>query len=157
MIRRHIVLAALGVAAVGFGGTAAYGLVAEDHAAAGAKPAFAQLLGAGEAPAKGDPDARGAASIQVVSPTKVCFSLIVNGVVKPNQAHIHQGPKGVAGPIVVILKQPASGTAGTSAGCVTAAPSVVSQIAAKPGSFYVNVHNKPFPGGAMRGQLAAAR
>jgi hypothetical protein len=27
-------------------------------------------------------------------------------------------------------------------------------IAANPANYYVNVHNAPFPGGAVRGQLA---
>ena len=157
MIRRRTILAGLAVAAAASGASAAFALVAEQHAAAGAKPAFAHLLGASETPTTGDPDGRGAASVQVVSSTKVCYSIIVNGIAKPLQAHIHDGAKGVAGPIVVILKQPKVGTAGTSAGCVTAAASVVSAIKAKPGNFYVNVHNGPFTGGALRGQLSAAR
>lgn len=157
MIRRRTILAGLAVAAAASGASAAFALVAEDHAAAGSKPAFAHLLGASEVPGPGDADGRGAASVQVVSATKVCFSIINNGIAKPTQAHIHRGGKAVAGSVVVILKQPKSGTAGTSAGCVTASASVVSQIARKPGDFYVNVHNGPYPGGAIRGQLSAAR
>jgi hypothetical protein len=157
MIRRRTTLTCLAVAASAASATAAYALVAGENAASGAKPAFAHLLGASEAPSTGDPDGRGAASVQVVSPTKVCFSLIVNGIATPNAAHIHQSAKGVAGPVVIVLKQPTKGTAGTSAGCVTGAAAVVSQIAKKPAGFYVNVHNGAYPGGAIRGQLSAAR
>jgi hypothetical protein len=157
MIRRRTILTGLAVAAAASGASAAFALVAEDHAAGGSKPAFAHLLGSSEVPAPADADGRGAASIQVVSATKVCFTIINNGIAKPNQAHIHQGAKGVAGPVVVILKQPSTGTAGTSAGCVTASASVVSAIVGKPGNFYVNVHNGSYPAGALRGQLSAAK
>ena len=157
MSRRSIVIAALGTAALAAGGGAALALVAEDHAAAGSKPSFAHLLGASEAPGPGDADGRGAATVQVVGPAKVCVTLIVNGMATPNQAHIHRGARGVAGPVVVPLKAPRTGTAGTSAGCFTAPRSVVSQIAGSPGAFYVNVHNGQHPAGALRGQLAAAR
>ena len=52
---------------------------------------------------------------------------------------------GVAGPVVVTLLPP---TNGTSSGCVT----VTRELARDPAD-YVNVHNMPFPGGALRGQL----
>jgi hypothetical protein len=36
-----------------------------------------------------------------------------------------------------------------------AAPTVAQGIAADPSGYYVNIHNNQFPGGAVRGQLAA--
>ncbi len=116
-------------------------------------PLFASMTGGNEAPAKGDRDGSGAATFLFPSPTKVCFALLVNSLKKPNAAHIHRGARGVAGPIVVPLVAPGSGTAGVSSGCATASAAVISEIASKPASFYVNVHTSDFPGGAIRGQL----
>jgi hypothetical protein len=116
-------------------------------------PLFASMTGGAEAPTKGDRDGRGAATILFPSPTKVCFALLVSNLKKPNAAHIHRGAKGVAGPIVVPLTSPGSGTAGFSSGCATAKAAAISEIASQPGSFYVNVHTSDFPGGAIRGQL----
>jgi len=116
-------------------------------------PLFASMTGGAEAPTKGDSDGRGAATLLFPSPTRVCFALLVGNVKKPNAAHIHRGAKGVAGPIVVPLTPPGSGTAGFSSGCVNASAALVSEIAGKPSRFYVNVHTGDFPGGAVRGQL----
>jgi hypothetical protein len=123
---------------------------------AGAKgPAFAKMLGSSEAPTKGDPGGRGSATFLFPSSTKVCYALLVTGIGTPNAAHIHRGAPGVAGDIVVPLKAPRSGNGGTVSGCVTASASVVSDIAARPSRYYVNVHNGTYPGGAIRGQLFA--
>jgi hypothetical protein len=116
-------------------------------------PLFATMTGAAEAPATGDSDGRGAATILFPSPTRVCFALLVNNVKKPNAAHIHRGARGVAGAIAVGLRPPAVGNGGVVSGCVTAPAALVSEIASRPGGFYVNVHNGDFPGGAIRGQL----
>jgi hypothetical protein len=60
-------------------------------------------------------------------------------------AHIHSGPAGVAGPVVVDFSGTLSGTTFDLAQAIA--------IAANPASFYVNVHNADFPAGAIRGQL----
>jgi hypothetical protein len=116
-------------------------------------PLFASLTGGNEAPTKGDRDGRGAATLLFPSPTRVCFALLASNLKKPIAAHIHRGARGVAGQVVVPLTPPGSGTAGFSSGCVNASAALVSEIASKPGSFYVNVHTSDFPGGAIRGQL----
>ncbi|MBA3267249.1 MAG: CHRD domain-containing protein [Acidimicrobiia bacterium] len=64
-------------------------------------------------------------------------------------AHIHEAPPGAPGPVVQGLIAP---TRGRSAGCLTNY-ALAADIAADPGDYYVNVHNTPFPGGAVRGQL----
>jgi hypothetical protein len=38
--------------------------------------------------------------------------------------------------------------------CTALDPAKATALVAKPQDFYVNVHNAPFPGGALRGQLA---
>jgi len=37
--------------------------------------------------------------------------------------------------------------------CASADPTILAQIVANPGNYYVNVHNARFPGGALRCQL----
>jgi hypothetical protein len=65
-------------------------------------------------------------------------------------AHIHEAPATAAGPVVQGLTPP---TSGTSTGCVTNA-ALAADLLAAPADYYVNVHNAPFPGGALRGQLS---
>jgi hypothetical protein len=98
----------------------------------------------------GDPDGIGSATIITVPPNKICYVITAFNIAPANAAHIHFGPPGVAGPIVVPLEPP---TFGVSSGCTTADPALVSNIAANPLVYYVNVHNVPYPEGAIRGQL----
>lgn len=115
----------------------------------------AKLSGGVEVPA-GDPSATGTALFRL-NPSEglVCFHVVVNGESQPIIAmHIHQAPAGTAGPVVVPLITPtANGSAQESKGCVAADRSLIRQIIASPAQFYVNVHTKPFPAGAARGQL----
>jgi hypothetical protein len=115
----------------------------------------AKLSGGVEVPA-GDPSATGTAVFRL-NPSEglVCFHVVVNGESQPIIAmHIHQGPAGTAGPVVVPLITPtANGSAQESKGCVAAGASLIRQIIASPAQFYVNVHTKAFPAGAARGQL----
>ena len=110
----------------------------------------AQLTGEQEAPGPGDPDGFGSATVWTISPNTVCYRLAARGIAPPNAAHIHEGPPGVAGPVVLPLRPP---TLGASGGCTKAAPALVSALAANPSGYYVNVHNAPYPDGAIRGQL----
>jgi len=45
------------------------------------------------------------------------------------------------------------GAAYRAKGCTTTSAANARAIAARPGSFYVNVHNARYPNGAVRGQL----
>ena len=107
------------------------------------------MTGKQETP-KGDPNGKGTAKI-TLQPSKgrICFNLSWSGIGAPNASHIHKGKKGVAGPVVV----PLFGGAPKHSGCVTASKSLIAQIAKSPASYYVNVHNAAFPGGAIRAQL----
>ena len=112
----------------------------------------ATLTGATEIPA-GDSDGSGRAVIGLnVSEGLVCWSMTVKGIAVATASHIHKAPAGSSGPVVVTLGTPASGAA---KGCTSAARSLIRDIRANPGEYYVNVHNKDFPAGAVRGQLGA--
>jgi hypothetical protein len=82
---------------------------------------------------------------------QVCWTFTaVKGFDKPTFAHIHLGPKGRAGNIVVPLS---TGPTFKPKGCVTASAPIISAIAKNPKGYYVNIHSKKYPGGAIRSQL----
>lgn len=113
-------------------------------------PFTTRLTGAAEVPGPGDPDGRGRAVLAVdAEKGEICYVLVVRRIDPATAAHIHVGPPGVAGPIVQDLEAP---TSGISADCVSN-PGLAAAIEDDPGNYYVNVHNTPFPAGAVRGQL----
>ncbi len=83
----------------------------------------------------------------------VCFRLTAANVTLPTiAAHIHKGAAGTNGNVVVPLIAPDAD--GTSAGCTTADESLIQDILENLSGYYVNVHTKEHPGGAIRAQLA---
>jgi hypothetical protein len=106
----------------------------------------ATMSGKVEVP-KGDPDGTGTAEIKITG-KKVCWELKTAKIAKPNAAHIHKGKAGKAGPVVVPF-----GATYKAKGCTTTTMANANAISATPGSFYVNIHNAKYPGGAVRGQL----
>jgi hypothetical protein len=59
--------------------------------------------------------------------------------------------------VVVTLSAPVAGldpTRGFSSGCTTVERDLALAILKNPENYYVNVHNEPFPTGALRGQLS---
>lgn len=121
-------------------------------ATASAQTFVATLSGANEVP-PADPDGTGAATITITG-TTVQYQIVVFNIDPPTAQHIHSGPAGVNGPIVVNL--PGTWVGNTLTGSTTSDPATVASIIANPANFYVNVHNAAFPGGAVRGQLALA-
>jgi hypothetical protein len=123
---------------------------------------FAVLKGTNEirsatAPHGGDPDARGSATILISrGGGMVCFGITIRATDTPILAHIHKGPAGVNGPVVVPLTPPSAGDPGASSGCVAADPVLLRDIQQHPSEYYVNVHTTAFPGGTARGQLAVS-
>jgi hypothetical protein len=129
-----------------------------DHAASLAL--FADLNGRNEIspttgqPGAGDPDGYGSASF-TFDGDQLCFGITVANLDTPGAAHIHKGPKGQNGDIVVpLMPVPTSGDPGASSGCVTVSDTALAaDIQAHPKAYYANVHTAAFPGGAVRGQL----
>ncbi len=109
----------------------------------------ATLTGEQEVPGPGDPDGFGRAVVKVFK-TKVCYALAVKRIKPATDAHIHLGFRGEAGPIVVTLEEPSDGF---SRGCVEIPRALSLGLMEHPSRYYVNVHNEPFPAGAIRGQL----
>jgi hypothetical protein len=109
----------------------------------------ASLTGEQEVPGPGDKDGSGNAMVKVHK-AKVCYALEVKRIKPATAAHIHLGFRGEAGPIVAELEAP---TDGSSKGCVAVPRALSLGLKEHPSRYYVNVHNKPFPEGAIRGQL----
>ncbi len=108
------------------------------------------LTGAVEVPA-GDPHGSGTASVTIdAAKGQICYKLSATGIDTPTMAHIHKAAAGAAGPVVVALDPPATGS---SAGCKPVESAVIAAILAMPADYYVNIHNAAFPKGALRGQL----
>ena len=117
--------------------------------------AKAKLTGKREVPGPGDRDGSGKAEL-VVGKKKVCYKLKVEDLERPTGAHIHKGSRGKAGDVVVDLDPPRKGSSKkgfTSDGCERISGKLSKKLRADPSHYYVNVHNKPFPEGAVRGQL----
>ncbi len=107
-----------------------------------------ELSGANEVP-PADPDGHGFARVSFDQSGIVCYDIRVENVDDLTVAHIHVGPAGVNGPIVVDFDVPANGLKN----CVAADLEVLVAIRDNPSNYYVNVHSVEFPGGAVRGQL----
>lgn len=126
-----------------------------------AAPVFftARLNGANEVPTPGgpavaDPDGRATALVRVKG-SQVKFSIQYRNITAPTLGHIHQGKAGVNGDVrVTLFGTPLPATVTAAAGAVTVDdPAIADAIRKDPGGFYVNLHSKEFPGGAVRGQL----
>jgi hypothetical protein len=115
------------------------------------RPLSATMTGEQEVPGPGDPDGTGTASVSLNHGlSEVCYALTAMNIEPAAAAHIHRGAVGVAGPVVIPLEPP---TGGTSSDCISVDRELIKEILLNPEGFYVNVHNAPFPAGAIRGQL----
>ncbi len=100
-------------------------------------------------PAGGDPDGFGTATLLIddVANTISWEITVSNIVTPPSGAHIHQQVAGMNGPVRVDFSAQLSGANLADTDLVT--------LLGDPTGFYVNIHNAPYPGGAIRGQLGA--
>lgn len=104
--------------------------------------------------------------------TEISYRLIAANIENVTQAHIHLGPAGVNGPVVVWLYPegpPAQLIPGRFDGVLATGTFTEANLvgplagesledlldAMRAGSTYVNVHTSQFPGGEIRGQIAA--
>ena len=112
------------------------------------------MRGANEVPGPGDPNASGSTAIIMNAVSgQVCYRVTARDISAPLTAgHIHVGPAGKAGPVVIPFPN-VVGEGPNFSGCTTASPALVQMIMANPSGYYTNVHNAAFPGGVMRGQL----
>lgn len=122
----------------------------------------ARLKGSEEAPDPGDQDGAGRATIRVNNETyRVCFKLGWRDIGSPTMSHIHEGPRGESGPVVVTLFTSDAPLPDTIKGVVGCAgpvdPGLAQDLVANPSDYYVNIHNPEFPSGAIRGQLHRPR
>jgi hypothetical protein len=100
-----------------------------------------------------EPNAKGTAVIRIRKDARIiCYRLHAENVTLPTvAAHIHRGGAGVNGPVVFPFTAP--GADGNSSGCAAADPALIDEILGNPPGFYVNVHTKEHPAGAIRAQL----
>jgi hypothetical protein len=106
-------------------------------------------------PNAGDPDGRGFAAV-TFDGTTVRYYLWVKDIEQPTVAHIHTGRAGQPGGVLIDFA-PTFAAAGTgvfvATGSVTVNGATAQGVIQNPAGHYVNVHNGPFSGGAVRGQL----
>lgn len=103
-------------------------------------------------PNQGDPDGSGVARLRFVPAIgRVCIDAHVQNLDPLVLAHIHSGPAGANGSVVVDFTGLIEGSA--VKGCVSADPGLIEMILASPASYYVNIHSTAFRPGAVRGQL----
>ncbi len=132
---------------LGLGGAAAALVVLAGGATAVGAPAI-PLNGAQET-APGDTNGHGTFQYDI-SGTTFCYTLTYRDIEPPHVAHVHAAKRHVNGPIVIPLQL---GDGSGTRTCTTISAALASAITADPKSYYVNVHNTPYPGGAIRGQL----
>lgn len=139
---RRLALATAGIAS----------LVLAGAVAAAETVLTADLAGDAETAADGS----GTATITLDPATgELCWELTAEGIGPVLQSHIHVGAEGESGDVAVPLD--VDGFEGSSEGCNEPMEdaAVLQAIVDDPAGYYVNLHTDEFPGGAIRGQLAA--
>lgn len=115
----------------------------------------AALKGDNVAPGPGDPDGSGRARIKSASEAEtVCYKVIFKGIRRATGAHIHQGSRGVPGETYLRLFTSSRGKRSPVEGCKHGVPEeTIEAMHDSPRAYYVDVHTKAYPEGALRGQL----
>ncbi len=117
----------------------------------------ADLDGDGEVPGPGDPAAAGRVEVESAVNGEWCFDMEATGLsADVTDAHIHFGPAGNSGDVVIPIGMPTSTDGDTDTWtdvCVAVADDLVAEVLDAPDAFYANIHTTDFGGGAIRGQL----
>ena len=138
-----------------------YGIASAGHGKLISTMSGAQEVDADGQPA-GDTDGFGKARVSLLRDAdRVCYRLSWSNIAPPTAAHIHRGAKGTNGDVVIPLfsaPQELPAEIHSVSGCAANVSDEISnEIRSNPRAFYVNVHNKDFPAGAIRGQLKHPR
>lgn len=124
-------------------------------AASGSAQTFTMTLSGSREGGGGDPAGRGLAVI-TINGGNVYYFLWVQNIATPTAAHIHSGLEGVSGAVLIGLAPTWTSVATntfTASGSVPVDTATTQPILQNPAGYYVNVHNGPFPNGAIRGQM----
>ena len=133
----------------------------DDSTGPGSRTYTASLIGASEVPPV-TTSGTGLATF-VDNTTQIDYTLAVTGLTAVSASHIHVGPVGVNGGVIINLFIPNTPTGSVNGviatGIITAANnSTVSLDSLRTlfnnGNAYVNVHTSANPGGAIRGQVS---
>jgi hypothetical protein len=100
--------------------------------------------------------------------SRIAWEVATSGIASPTLSHIHRGPAGVNGPVIInfatsAAQIPGGRTNGNKAisevqsGSLTAADLTALANATTASGYYVNVHSAAFGGGEVRGQLVPAK
>lgn len=122
-------------------------------------PAMFELMMTGPQEVPGPGDADGTAMGMLGFDTgvnEIFWDFTFANIVAPTAMHIHNAPAGMSAGVFVGLGVATTGGAGTLISSVTTTPANIAAVLAAPTDFYVNIHNGPFPGGAVRGQIEDA-
>lgn len=130
-------------------GAAALTLTFLSATSAWAAPAIP--LNGEQEPAAADNDGHGFFTYELEG-TTFCYTLEWADIDTATAAHVHKAPRNVAGPVVIPLNV-GDGSGAPVSACTEIDAQLAADLAANPKAYYVNVHNTPFPPGAIRGQL----
>ena len=83
----------------------------------------------------------------------VCYEITTHDLKNITMSHIHLGKKGIEGKVVVYLNVKDFNLKNMGHACVNVPAAVAKQIFSNPANYYLNVHTKQYPNGAVRAQL----
>ncbi len=117
----------------------------------------AELTGDTEVPGPGDPSGQGRIEIVSDVPGEWCVDMQATGLsTDVSDAHIHFGPAGTSGDVVIPIGTPTSSDGDTDTWddvCADVADDLVAEVIDAPDAFYANIHTSAYGAGAIRGQL----
>jgi hypothetical protein len=109
----------------------------------------------------GDTDGSGGAEFELIPEVgQICYEIEVQGIAEPTEpgpgvgsAHIHFVATGGIAVDLDAEFEPKGDEEFKATGCVDVDQTLLADIIEHPEDYYVNVHNREFPGGALAGVL----